>query len=238
MRAGAVCRRRWSPGVAVVALALVVALASDAAGATARPADRRLVRAGLIRVADVGDTWQSGTSSTANRFGPPRLTECQLVTRATHRQRADSGVSGALVNGDATVSNSVIVYRSALAASSAFSALSSEAATTCLRGALLDKLTTSAAASATAVSIVSTPPPRLGDQRTAFLVDAKGASSGNETVGVNATLVVLRIGRVVVAATFAGTTAPPVDAVEQALLPAARRVAARQTSVPAVTKPK
>ena len=211
---------------AVVALACLFGLATDAAAATPRAQDHRLVRAGILRRADVGDTWHAGgASSAAIRFGPRKLTECRQVTRATHRQRSDWGTSGAFENGDATVSNSVIVYRSALAASRAFKALNSDTATTCLHRALLDDLTPSpptSGASAATVSIVSTPPPRLGDERTAFLVDAKASSKGDDAIGVNATLVVLRIGRVVTAATFAGASAPPAQAVEQVLLPAAR----------------
>jgi hypothetical protein len=81
---------------------------------------------------------------------------------------------------------------------------------------------------ARAVSIANTSEPRLGDARVAYSVDARADSDSSSEVGVTATLVVIRIGRAILGATFSGAPAPPVDAVEQVLLPAARRLAKTQ----------
>lgn len=219
---------RIVPFAGLVVAALAVALVAPAAAAGS---DRALARSGLLRSADVGPTWVAHETTPGSGFGPQRLTDCRTVTRQTHRRRTQASVSDVFALGDANVSSSMSVYRSVAAADKAFVALGSAAAQSCLQRVLIDQLSkeTPGDGAARAVSIATTAPPRVGDARLAYAVNAQGAGSGSTRAEVAAVLVVTRIGRAILGATFSGPTAPPTDTVERVLVSPARRVAKLQT---------
>jgi hypothetical protein len=221
--------RAGARAVAVLVSAAVLLVPGPASGAT-QVDDTTIARAGLLRSADVGADWQPRTAAQASRFGPRSVVECRRVNTVTHRRRSGSSVSKLFTNADARVSNSVSVYPATTSATRAFDALAGTDAQQCIQQVVMGELEREAPGSATAraFTLATTAAPRLGNAQVAYSIDARADNGDGSPVGLVGVLVVVRVRRAVLGATFSGPTPPPEDAVWRVLAPPARRLVRAQ----------
>jgi hypothetical protein len=217
--------RRSSVFALVITLALGVTLLDEIAATAAGPGDRRLARAGVLRLSD----FPSGWTAQPNDDNDDEVEEIAASIKsckgylATRKAAHDNprARSKDFVEGDDQISNTVNVFASTAAARAAVAAVDKPSTETCLQRLFEDVIDQSVANDPEArdqiegvdveVSRSSVAP--VGDDALAFDAAITVHAKGGQTVELVSSAEFVRVGRVIDSFTVQATSDLPPDLV-------------------------
>jgi hypothetical protein len=198
---------------ALLALALLAAVveSAPAAAVAAAPDDPSVATAGAVVQSDLGTGWVPSGSTTApkDQFGPSKIPECKAVNSAIVVRKTARAVSFEFTNTQASqISDTVGVYSTTAAASSAFDVIKTTAAQACIRKGLVSSLTSSAQAKKTIRKVgVKVSPVQVsttGDDTVAYSLDITLTPKKGASTTLIAAIVGVRVARATVQVKFFG----------------------------------